>query len=391
MVLYQVRLLILMTLATGAIAQTTLSIVHTNDLHGHVESWTGWEGSLTGKTVGGFERIVSVIKTIRTESGSRNVLVLDAGDTISDTMIAGLTKGHLIIELMNAAGYDAMALGNQEFDYGLPALRSRMQEAHFPFLAANVIDSRTRQPLVKPYILRDVAGAKVGILGLAYPNTPLTTAQKNIAGLLFEDAVETARTYVPQLREAGARIVIVLSHYGLSADQQLARDVPGIDVIVGGHSHNRMADALRVGSTLIVQAGAHGSNVGRLDLLLEGTSIVGHKRVLVPLDHASVPADRHAETVLRAALQQHETALNARVGTAADPIIRAQTLAGQEPRKRDAASPADELFADALRKETNSDRSASPGRRLRCCHCPRSRHSRHVAQPHPPRFESDNA
>jgi 5'-nucleotidase / UDP-sugar diphosphatase len=336
-----------------------ITILHTNDIHGHLESWRGWDGELMGQTVGGLARLSAHIREARSSTTARSVLLLDAGDTIGDTMIAAETEGRAVIETMNAIGYDAMVVGNHEPDFTAEKLRERIAEARFPVLAANITNRSNGELFTKPYIIRDVNGVRVGILGIAYPNTPLTSARKNIENLRFRAAVETAREHVPRLRREGAEIVIALTHLGLSADKQLAEKVEGIDVIVGGHSHNRMKEALQVRQTLIVQAAAHGSDLGRLDLTIENGRIVSHRRTLIPITGAE--SDRASAELLSRQRAPYEQKMSTPVGRALTLIARAQTIAGQEPERRDAESPADDLFADAIRETTKADIAFLPG------------------------------
>lgn len=342
-------------------AGTGFTILHTNDIHGHLTAWRGWEGDLAGKTVGGMDRLGSAIKQVRAKVGADNVLLLDAGDTLGDTMIADETKGKAIIDVMNALGYTAMVVGNHEPDFTAETLKQRIAEAKFPVLAANITEKGTGKLFGKPYIIQQVNGVKVGILGIAYPNTALTTAKKNVSGLDYRDAPPVAREYIPKMRKAGAQFIVVLSHYGLSADKKLAKQVPGIDIIVGGHSHNRMTNALKEGNTLIVQAGAHGSDLGRLDVQLENGKITMHEHSLITLDNALIPTDSEIAAVVDKALSPHKNKLDERLGDALTPITRAQTIAGQEPRKRDQESPADSLFADIIREKTQADVVMLPG------------------------------
>lgn len=344
---------------TDAGARRTLTILHTNDIHGHLEGWRGWERELDGQGVGGFERLAAVISEARASSTPGSVLLLDAGDTVGDAILAVRTEGRAVIEAMNAVGYDAMVVGNHEPDFTAEKLRARIGEARFPVLAANITRRSDGEPFTRPYIVRDVNGVRVGILGLAYPNTPLTSPRKNVEALRFSDAVEAAREYLPRLRREGAQVVVALTHLGLGADQELARKVGGIDVIVGGHSHNRMQEAARVGRTLIVHAGAHGSDLGRLDLTLENGRIVGHRRTLLPVTGG--PRDPAMAQLVGRLGAPHEDEARAPVGRAATLIARAQTLAGQEPEKRDAESPADSLFADAIRETTGAQVAFLPG------------------------------
>ena len=202
-------------------------------------------------------------------------------------------------------------------------------------------------------------GIRIGILGIAYPNTPLTTARKNVQSLRFREAVETAREYVPRMKEEGADIVVALTHLGLSADKDLAEKVSDIDVIVGGHSHNRMNQAMRAGNTLIVQAGAHGSDLGRLDLNVAQKKIVSHRRSLLPI--MGIDADPPLANLIAGKVSPLKQKMTARVGRASGIIARAQTIAGEQPEKRDAESPADDLFADAIRETAATELAFLPG------------------------------
>ena len=337
----------------------TVVILHTNDIHGHLTAWKGWEGDLKDKTVGGLGRLAGAIAHAR--KGAKDALLLDAGDLIGDSMIADLTHGKAMVEALNHLGYDALAIGNHEPDFGTAVLRRRMKEARFPVVAANLVERAGRKPFAKPYVLKKVGGVAVGILGLAYPKTPWTTAAKNVADVEFQAPVPAVKTYLPKMRADGAELVVVLSHLGLGGDQFLAKAVEGIDVIVGGHSHNRMSKAEKVGNTLIVQAGAHGSDLGRLELTVERGKVTAHACTLTLLDHAKVDADADAERLLERLLEPHRKAMDEVVGKAAGWLVRAQTLAGQEARKRDEESPIDSLFADILREQTKADIALLPG------------------------------
>lgn len=336
-----------------------ITILHTNDLHGHLEPWEGWEGEFKNQRAGGLDRLAVRIREARLAAVPDSVLLLDAGDTLGDTMIAAETEGRAVIEAMNVIGYDAMVIGNHELDFTAGKLRTRIAEARFPVLAANIMDRTSGELFTKPYVIVTLNRVRIGILGLAYPNTPLTTARKNVNTLRFGDAVKTARTYVPLMRREGAQIVIALTHLGLSADRELAQNVDGIDVIVGGHSHNRMREALQVRQTLIVQAGAHGSDLGQLDLHILNGRITAHRRTLIPITDET-PAGNLAKLIERQR-EPYEQKMEASIGRALTLIPRAQTLAGQESEKRDAESPADDLFADAIRATTKTEIAFLPG------------------------------
>jgi 5'-nucleotidase/UDP-sugar diphosphatase len=335
-------------------------ILHTNDIHGHLLGWRGWEGALKGKFVGGAARLGTAIAQARRDSPD-SCMLLDAGDLIGDTMIADLTEGEALIKVFNHLKYDAMTFGNHEPDFGTATLRKRMKEAQLPFVAANLITKDRKEPFAAPYLVKKLQGVSVGILGLAYPKTPWTTAKKNVAEVEFQDPIDAARREISKLQAAGAEVIVVLSHLGLSGDQKLAEAVEGVHVIVGGHSHNRMEQAEKVGNTLIVQAGAHGADLGRLELTLKDGKIASHEHSLIILDHDQIPADEETESLVTEIHAPHEAALNERIGEASGWLVRAQTIAGGEARKRDEESPVDSLFADIVRSELKADIAFLPG------------------------------
>lgn len=339
----------------------SLTILHTNDWHGHLSAWRGWDGPLAGKTIGGAALLATVVKQVRTAVGAEAVLLLDAGDTFSDSMLAVETQGRAVVQVMNAVGYDAMVVGNHDPDFTMKVLHQRIQDADFAVLAANLLDGQTAQPSVQPAVIREKAGVKIGILGLAYPHTALTTQRHNIEGVQFVSAAEVAQKWVPQLRSQGAQLVVVLSHLGLGADVALARAVADIDVIVGGHSHNRINRPLQIGRTLIVQAGAHGSDLGRLDITVRDGQVEGHHGQLVLLDHDIYAPDPEMAALVKQMRAPHRERLEAPVTKTSRVISRAQTLAGPTPRQRDAESPVDALFADLLRAALQVEIVLLPG------------------------------
>lgn len=343
--------------ARGQLAK--LTILYTNDIHGHLTAWTGWEGDLKDKTVGGLGRMAGAIAEARKES--QDALLLDAGDLLGDSMIADLTQGKAMVEALNFLGYDAMSIGNHEPDFGTNVLRQRIEDATFTVLAANLIERGSGEPFAQPYFIKKVSGVTVGILGLAYPKTAWTTSAKNVAEVEFQDPVPAVKQYLPRMRNDGAELIVVLSHLGLGGDKSLAKEIDGIDVIVGGHSHNRMQKAEKVGNTLIVQAGAHGSDLGRLELTIEQGQVTANVCTLTLLDHNKVKADDEAERLIGRLFEPHREAMDEVIGKAADWLVRAQTLAGQDARMREEESPIDSLFADILREQTGADIALLPG------------------------------
>ena len=337
-----------------------ITILHTNDIHGHLLPWMGWEGALKDKMVGGLATLGGAIQQVRREVGDQ-CLLLGAGDLIGDSILADLTKGKALITALNFLGYDALTIGNHEPDFGIVTLRKRIAEAIFPVVACNMFLECDSSLFTKPYIIKQVNSLRVGVVGIAYPKTGHTTAPKNVDGVRFEAAEKQVAKFIPRLREAGVDLVVVLSHLGLGPDIELASVVDGIDVIVGGHSHNRIELAKCVNGTFIVQAGAHGSDLGRIDLTVANGKVICNRQALILLDNATVAPHSDSQKLLDELVVPHREAMYEIIGTALDWLIRGQTLAGEEARKRDQESPVDSLFADLIRQQTNAELCFLPG------------------------------
>ncbi len=287
-------LIILTSLITGlfplsrAFADTrgpvTLVIMHTNDIHGHLTPHI-YKNISTTRLVGGMANIASMVGEIR-RAHPEATLLLDAGDIAQGTPVSNIFRGIPVVEVMNRMKYDAVVLGNHEFDWGMEPLEKMIRSARFPVLSANVLTrdraSQGRRSLingVKPYIIKDVAGISVGILGITTVTTPHITSRDKVAGLVFRSAISTAREYVPRMKQEGAEIIVVLSHQGYSADLKLAGEVPEIDVVVGGHGHSIIKTPGKAGNALVVQAGSYGRYLGKLTLKVNpATGKVIHDR-----------------------------------------------------------------------------------------------------------------
>ncbi|HQI25292.1 MAG TPA: bifunctional UDP-sugar hydrolase/5'-nucleotidase, partial [Smithella sp.] len=253
--------------------QVQFRILHLNDFHGFAEPQ---RLSGSAQTAGGLSFLAGSINQFRKHQPT---LLLAAGDFIQGHPWTNLFEGKSTIEAMNVMGFSAMVLGNHEFDFGQDVLKKRIAEAAFPVLAANVRGF----PSVKPYVIKDISGLKVGIIGLITEETSTTTHPKNVEGLIFSPVIDTAQQLVRELRNK-TDLIIILSHLGLPADVALAGAVEGIDIIVGGHSHTRVEKPMIVRNTLIVQAWEHGKVLGVLDVTVRNKKISGHEGRLIVID-----------------------------------------------------------------------------------------------------------
>ena len=271
--------------ASAAPAATVdLTLLGTTDLHGHIEPldyYTNQPANL------GLAKIATLIRRERAERP--NVLLLDSGDTIQGTPLAyyyatkDTTTPNPMMLLMNSLGYDAAAVGNHEFNFGLNVLWKAKREANFPILAANLEQEyKSGVPYFRPYIIKEIAGVRVGIVGFVTPTVPSWEIPENYRGYKFIPIVEAARRVIPEVRRQ-VDLVVVITHSGLGPDPvtgatapadeiagenttlALAEQVPGIDVILFGHTH-REVKQMMVNGVLLVQAKNWGGSLAKVDV-----------------------------------------------------------------------------------------------------------------------------
>jgi 2',3'-cyclic-nucleotide 2'-phosphodiesterase/3'-nucleotidase len=269
-------------LAAGLHAETArIQVLATTDLHANLLAWDYFTGKPAAR---GLAPLATLIREQRTKNP--HTLLVDNGDTIQGTPIASLHQSAVregraqrpdpMMAAMNALGYDAMAVGNHEFNFGLEVLHRARREAKFPWLSGNTAASGGAPPF-PPYLVKTVAGVRVGVFGITTPNIPNWEQPENYRGYEFRDGVDAARELVKKLRGERADLIIGLVHAGLGPKDgrsrenmagRIARDVPGIDAIVFGHTHNEVAD-LRINGVLMTQPGRWGERLSVLDFELE--------------------------------------------------------------------------------------------------------------------------
>lgn len=271
--------------ATAFAADTaTVTVYHTNDIHGKVNSSYAEDGSLS--QIG-----MDVLKNAK--ANTPNSLLIDAGDATQGVALATYSKGADIIKLMNAAGYDGMTLGNHEFDYGRDAALSNAKLANFPVVAANVVDNS--QAFLKGvnsakakstgdvydenggWFIKAVGGKKIGFFGISTTETAYKTNPNNLKGVTFTDEVAAAKAQVAALQAQNADAIIGIMHVGIDASSkptshEIAQQVPGIDAIIDGHSHS--TESTKVGNTVIEQTGTGASKLGKMVLSFDAAGKV---------------------------------------------------------------------------------------------------------------------
>lgn len=344
----------------------SISILHTNDMHGSYMPFKTNTDNATAQTgdsidnlvrfekeaeIGGFAWVAGAINNIRKEKGEDRVILLDGGDTFGDDQLANLTKGEAMIKMMNLVNYDLMALGNHDFDYGLAQTRNLEGLANFPMKAANIIEKTSGDPIFgEAYHIIEKQGLKIGLVPVGYRNTPLTGNPANFEGLEFETGIESLKRYLPQL-EKEADLIIVLSHEGMAVDKLIAEEVAGIDLIVGAHSHDVIYPPMKVGETYIVQALSDASVLGETTISLSGNDISNVEANYHYLWHDEVSPDQEVQDLITELRMDYQQQLE-------DKVTVADTVIGRQYKSE---SPFDKVVTNLMKKSYNTDVAFMPG------------------------------
>jgi 2',3'-cyclic-nucleotide 2'-phosphodiesterase/3'-nucleotidase len=347
----------------------SITVMGTSDLHGYIENWDYFKNADYDDAAGndvGIAKISTLVNQVRADRGAGSTLLIDNGDTIQGTSLTDYYANtepvdetgelHPMAAAMNAMGYDSTTLGNHEFNYGLPLLRTYEEQLDFPLLGANVKDATTGGDAFTPYVIKTVKlkgqkPIKVGILGLTTPGSAIWD-KNNVEGQLeFLDMVEQAKKYVPEMKSAGADVVVVSSHSGPSgtssyggdlpienASTLIAEQVPGIDAILAGHEHQEIPERFVTNrqtgeQVLLTEPKNWGMRLSVMDFEL--VKVRGQWDVASAnselLNSNTVPADPKISAI---AAEQHRTTIdyvNTAIGTATE------TMSAADSRFRDTA------------------------------------------------------
>jgi 2',3'-cyclic-nucleotide 2'-phosphodiesterase (5'-nucleotidase family) len=346
------------------VADVHITILHTNDTHGHLLPYSYPEtydaDSDVGKLavrhdIGGAARRGVLVKRIRAEK-DHSTLLIDAGDICDGTPFSTEYHGDADIAAMNAIGYDVACPGNHEYNNTLIQVRKMIAEAKFPLVSANSKVKADGKPLYTPYVIKVIDGVRIAYFGLITYDARSYPAANN--ALIVEQPIETAKRLVPELRKA-ADLVVAITHIGVDEDIKLAAEVPGIDLIVGGHSHTLLPRPIvvphpldktpnSIHGTLIVQDFQWAGTLGRLDLIVHHVSggkatIERYNGKLLPIT-GGLPDDKDVATVVDKYWKPISAKYGKVVGEAAgDFAEKGQDLAEYN------------LVADSIRDQTGVD------------------------------------
>ncbi len=309
-----------LALTTGmASADYTLNIIHINDLHSRIEPINRFDSTCSpddnaaGECFGGVARVATKIAELRAQLEGQNVVVLDAGDQYQGSLMYTTYKGEVEAEMMGKIGFDAMAVGNHEFDDGDEGLAKLADAVSFPVISGNidVSQSNVLAGKIDNHTVIEIGGQKIGIVSALAVDTVETSSPSQ--AVIFTDEIESLQGDVATLEGEGVNKIIALTHVGVSKDMEIAGAVDGVDVVVGGHSHTlfsnteagAMAYPTMVGDTPVVQAYAYSKYVGLLTVTFD--------------DNGEV-VSATGDTILLDASVEEDAEIAARVAELAGPI-----------------------------------------------------------------------
>lgn len=332
-----------------------LVVLHTNDLHGQVvplpATWV--KDQDPPPTSGGLARVGAYIHKVRreTEAAGGSVVVVDAGDWYQGTPEGGLDKGLGILRGLELMGYDAMAVGNHEFDHGVEHFEGMLEQVELPALLAN---ARTKTggtlPGTGEYVLLERAGLTIGVVGMCSDQTP-QMSHPTTRDLEWESSADTLRRIRKEVGEDAVDLWLPVTHCGVDADRELAREHPDLELIVGGHTHTVLHRGVREGRTLIVQAGSKARSVGRVDLWFDAETqeLVRGEAKLVNLYADYEAPDRRED------LEAHCAELERRSAEAMDKVVGQLAEELDRDGGSSRSSAAGNLITDVMRARTGAD------------------------------------
>lgn len=299
--------------------------------------------------MGGLDRVATVLKSIRS-GREANTLLLDGGDTWQGSYVSQKTAGADMVALMNSLQPDAMT-SHWEFTYGEDRVRDIVDNLPFAFLGSNIFDNEWDEPAFEHTKMFERGGVKVAVIGQAFPYLPIANPGWMFPSLSFGIREETLQENVDAAREAGAELVVLLSHNGFDVDRKLAGRLSGVDVILCAHTHDALPEPVIVGKTLLVASGSNGKFVSRLDLDVRDGEVKGYKYRLIPIFSDVIAADPDMTALVDETRAPHEAELGRVLGKTNALLYRRGNFNGTF----------DDLICQALLEEREADIALSPG------------------------------
>jgi sulfur-oxidizing protein SoxB len=299
--------------------------------------------------MGGLDRIATVVKSIRAQRGDR-MLLLDGGDTWTNSWGSLQTKGQDMVDAMNLLKPDAMT-AHWEFTLGEARVKEIVEKLPFAFLTQNVRDSEFEDKVFDSSRIFERGGVKIAVIGQALPFTPIANPRWMFPKWTFGIRERELREEIAAVKAKGADLVVLLSHNGFDLDRQLASRVEGIDVVLTGHTHDAIPEITRVGKTLLVASGSNGKFVSRLDLDVQGKEIKGFRYRLIPIFADAIKPDAEMAAYIAKVRAPFEKDLSRVLGKTDTLLYRRGNFDGS----------LDNVICDAILSERDAEIALSPG------------------------------
>ena len=331
--------------------------INQNSIDAHAFTYLDFEAaSRTYGKVGGFAHMKTLVDKVRaSRPGS---LLLDGGDTWQGSATALWTNAQDMVDACIALGVDVMT-PHWEMTYGaqrvMEIVNGDFKKAGVDFVAQNVVTNDFGDQVFKPYVIRNINGVQVAIIGQAFPYTPVANPRWMVPDWSFGIRDDNMQKFVDEARGKGAQVVVVLSHNGMDVDLKMASRVTGIDAIFGGHTHDGVPQPIQVknakGVTLVTNAGSNGKFLGVMDFDVKGGKVQGWKYRLVPVFSNLLAADKKMDALITKIRAPFESKLNEKLAVTEDLLYRRGNFNGTY----------DQMICDALMKGKGADAAFSPG------------------------------
>ncbi|MBK8438248.1 MAG: thiosulfohydrolase SoxB [Rhodobacter sp.] len=300
--------------------------------------------------LGGLDRTATLVKAIRAERGDDKVLLLDGGDTWQGSYTSLKTNGQDMVDCMKLLKPDAMT-GHWEFTFGTERFQELVDSMGYPFLASNIFDTEWDEPAFEHTAFFEKGGVNVAVIGQAMPYTPIANPRWMFPEYSFGIRPEVLQANVDAAREAGAEVVVLISHNGFDVDRKLATVVKGIDVILTGHTHDAIPEAVEVEGTLILSSGSHGKYLGRVDLEVTDGKVTGHSSTLIPVFSDVIAPDPEMAAKIAEFRDPHMAELTRVLGRTESLLYRRGNFNGTW----------DDLICQGIREQRDVQIALSPG------------------------------
>lgn len=299
--------------------------------------------------MGGLDRVATVINSIRADRP--DALLLDGGDTWQGSYTALKTDGQDMVNVMNALGTDAMT-SHWEFTLGVDRVNEIVEnELNFPFLGANIFDNEWNERAYEPFKMFERGGVQIAVIGQAFPYMPIANPRWMFPGLSFGVRQDNMSEVVQEARDAGAELVVLLSHNGFDVDRKLAENVDGIDIILTGHTHDALPEPLLVNKTHLIASGSHGKFLSRLDLDVQDGELKSVNHKLIPIFSDVITPDPTIKALIDNERAPYEAEMAEVIGKTDSLLYRRGNFNGTW----------DDLICNALISEREADIALSPG------------------------------